>query len=288
MLSAVAALLPVLALAGAPVVVLESGVAPYRIAAQAAEKQLPGAIEVSPDDPALAAKLKDAPVVVAVGRPSLKAARAHVSAKPVIFCMVLGVTRVDLSGMVTGIPLEPSPNELLHRIRTVVPNAKNVGVVYDPHQSGYYIERAKTSAGAEGLTLYVAPVKDGAAARDAVDAMLGKVDALWLPPDVKLFTRELSTYILAKASENRLPLFGFLETYTDDGALAAVSSNYADAGDRAGKLAAQLAAKPEGERLPVPPPSYAPGDLSINLRTARALGIDVPQVALAGAVKVVR
>jgi putative tryptophan/tyrosine transport system substrate-binding protein len=284
MLSALVAL----ALAGSPVVVLEKNVGPYRVAAQAAEQHLPGAVEVSPDDPNLADKLKDAPVVVAVGRPSLKAARGHVSAKPVVFCMVLGVTRADLSGMVTGVPLEPSPNDLLHRIRAVVPSAKKVGVIYDPHESGYYMERAKTSAGAEGLTLYVAPVASGSEARDAVDAMQGKIDALWLPANVKLFSPELSSYILAKASENRLPLFGFLESYTIDGALGAVSSNYADAGDRAGQLAADIAAKPEGQRLPVPPPTYAPGDLSLNLKTAQALGIDVPQVAVAGAIKVVR
>jgi putative ABC transport system substrate-binding protein len=262
--------------AGGPVVVIEAGVEPYRVAAAAAEQRLAGARELDPADPELADKLKDATVVLAVGRKALKAAREHVAGKPVVFCMVLGVNRVDLSGTVTGVPLEADPAQVLTRIREVAPKVKKVGMVYSPAQSGYYLERARAAATAQGVTLVLAPVTDAGAARDAVDAMVGKIHALWLPPDPKLFSQELSAYVLGQAAENKLPLFGFGEGLTAEGALGAVSPDFADVGDRAGKLAAAIAAKPEGQRIPVPPPEYAPGALSLNLRSAGALGIDVP------------
>ncbi|MBS2031853.1 MAG: hypothetical protein JST54_28410 [Deltaproteobacteria bacterium] len=270
-------------IAAAPVVVLEHDVAPFRAAAEAAERRLPGAQEVDPADPALADKLKDASVVVAVGRKSLKAAREHVSAKPVIFCMVLGVSRMDLSGTVTGVPLEADPAAVLNQILTVLPHAKHVGLIFDPHASGLYLEHARAAAAAKGITLVLAPVSKGTEARDAFDAMVHKVDVLWLPPDPKLFTEELATYVLSEAAENKVPLVSFVESHTAQGALAAVSASFADVGDRAGQVAAGIAALPEDKRIPVPPPLYAPGELSLNLKSANALGIDVPPDAVSHA-----
>jgi len=222
-------------------------------------------------------------VVVAVGRKSLKAAREHVSARPVVFCMVLGVTRVDLSGTVTGVPLEADPAAVLDQILTVLPHAKHVGLIFDPHASGFYLEHARAAAAAKGITLVLAPVSKGTEARDAVESMIRKIDVLWLPPDPKLFTEELATYVVSEAAENKLPLMSFVESHTAQGALAAVSASFSDVGDRAGQLAASIAALPEEKRLPVPPPVYAPGELSLNLKSANALGVDMPPDALSHA-----
>src|SRR6185437_9639545 len=192
------------------------------------------------------------------GRKSLKAAREHVSSRPVIFCMVLGVTRLNQSSTVTGVPLEADPAAVLNQILTVLPHAHHVGLVYDPHSSGLYLEHARAAAAEKGITLVVAPVSKGTEARDAVEAMIRKVDVLWLPPDPKLFTEELATYVLSEAAENKVPLMSFVESHTAQGALAAVSASFAEVGDRAGKVAADIAALPEAKGLPVPPPAYAP------------------------------
>jgi len=267
-------------IAAAPMVVLERDVAPFRAAADAAEKRLPGAQELEPSDPALADKLKDASVVVAVGRKSLKAAREHVSSKPVVFCMVLGVSRMDLSGTVTGVPLEADPASVLNQILSVLPHTHHVGLIYDPHASGLYLEHARAAAADKNITLVLAPVSKGTEARDAVEAMIRKVDVLWLPPDPKLFTEELATYVLSEAAENKVPLMSFVESHTAQGALAAVSASFAEVGDRAGQVAATIAALPEDKRLPVPPPVYAPGELSLNLKSANAMGVDIPADAV--------
>lgn len=288
MVSALAALLPALALAGAPVVVVETRVAQYRAAAQAAEKHLPGAVELEPSDPALAEKLAAAPVAVAVGRKALAAAREHAGKTPVVFCMVLGLSRGDLSESVTGLPLESDPAQVLARIHALVPGARRVGVVYDPSQSALLMERAQKAAGELGLELVKASASSAAQARDKLEGMLDKADVLWLVPDPRLYTRELSAYLIDAAAERRVPLVGFLDSFTQAGALASVSPNYGDLGDRAGKLAKDLAARPEAKRLPVPPPSYAPGDLSVNLATARVLGLSIDSDALSGAAQVIR
>ena len=278
------------ALAGsAPVVVVESHVSQYRTAAKAAETHLPGAVEVEPADEALAAKLAGAPVVVAVGRKALSAARARAATDAVVvFCMVLGVTSADLGPASTGVPLESDPRVTVARIRQIAPAAKRVGLIYDPAGSALFVERARAAAAEAGLTLVATSVAGPAQVKGSAESMAGKIDALWLPPDPRVYTRELSAYLLGFASERKLPLFGFLESFTEAGALASMSPDYADIGDRAGKLAAEIAARPAASHLPVPPLAYAPGDLSINLNTAQALGLEIPASAQATAKRVMR
>jgi putative ABC transport system substrate-binding protein len=273
----------------APVVVVESHVAQYRTAARAAEAHLPGATEVEPGDEALGSKLAGASVVVAVGRKALAAARASASADAaVVFCMVLGVTSADLGRASTGVPLESDPRITVARIRQIAPGAKRVGLIYDPAGSALFVERARAAAAEAGLTLVATSVAGSAQAKSTAEGMAGKIDGLWLPPDPRIYSRELSAYLLGFASERKLPLFGFLESFTEAGALASMSPDYADVGDRAGKLAAEVAARPAASRLPVPPLAYAPGDLSINLNTAQALGLEIPASAQASAKRVIR
>jgi len=273
-------LIAAVAAASPPVVVLETKVEQFRVAAKSAEAHLPNAVEVEATAPDLEAKLQNAPVILAVGRRALNAAREHAGNTPVVFCMVLGVTKADFSTAVTGVPLEADPGAALAELRQVLPSAHKVGVVYEAAASALWIERARSAADAAGIQLVVKAVSGGGQARDAMESMAGNLDALWLPPDPKLYSRELSAYLLQQASERRLPLVGFLESFTEAGALASVSPNYADSGDRAGRLAAELLAKSVEKRVPVPPPVYAPGDLSLNLNTARALGIEVPAGAV--------
>src|SRR5947209_8781989 len=137
-------------LTGAPVVVVEANVTQFKLAAHAAESHLPGAVEVEPGAADLEAQLKQAPVVVALGRKALAVSREHAGNRPVVFCMVLGVGAADLAPNVTGVPLEADPKEVLARIRAALPAAKRVGVVHDPRATALLMERAKAAAGALG------------------------------------------------------------------------------------------------------------------------------------------
>ena len=58
-------------------------------------------------------------------------------------------------------------------------------------------------------------------------------------------------------------------------ALASVAPDYAEIGKRAARMVAELLGKPPEQRVPVPPPSGSPGALTINLKTARQLGLEI-------------
>lgn len=266
------------AVAAAPVILLEGRFPQYREAAAAAHRQLPDAQEVELQDPDVSEKLEKASLVVAVGQKALARAREEASV-PVVFCMVIGASRAALADHITGVPVEPDPVSVLRSIKAVVPAIRRLGVIYNPKSSELWVPEAQRAAAANGLALVTREVLSPAEVRDALDG-LGKIDALWLPADPKLYNKDLFAFLLSFCAERKLPLFGFLESFTEAGALASISPDYADVGERAGKLAAGLLARPLGKRLPVPGPVFAPGNLSLNLRTATVLGIDIPPEAI--------
>lgn len=271
-----------------PLVLVETKVAQYRDASAAVRRHLTGARELDPSDASAPEAIKAAPVVVAVGQKALNLATQHAAGVPVVFCMVLGASSRQLSGNVTGVPLEPDPAATLRHVKQVMPAAKRVGFIYNKTASELFGAEAQTAAAAEGFSLVTRTVSSAAEVKDAASGALGSIDVLWLPPDPRLFPREVFASVLASASEQRVPVFAFLGTLTEAGALASVHADYDDNGDRAGKLALEILSRPEGKRLPVPPPIFAPGVLTLNLKTAKALGIDVSSKAQSNAKSIIR
>ncbi len=263
------------AVAAPPLVLVEARVAQYREAAAGVRKQLPAAEEVDVDAPDLAERLAQTPLIIPVGQRALALAREKAPTTPLVFCMVLGVTTASLSPGVTGVPLESDPLAVLSHVHAIAPRAKRIGLVFNPASSDLLYAEATRAAAALGLTLVARPVSSASAVRSAVSGMAGSIDLLWLPADPRLFPKELVAFLLSFSAERNLPLVGFLDKLTEGGALASVSPDYGEIGERTGKLAAEILTRPEGRRLPLPPPVFAPGTLSLNLKTAKTLGIEI-------------
>ena len=275
-------------LAAAPLVLVDGKVAQYREAADQVQKQLAGASVVDTSDVALGAKLAEASVVVAVGQKAFGLASGKAGERPIVFCMVLGVHREWVSDRVTGVPLEPDPKDVLTRLRSVVPNAKRVGAVYNAQSSELWMAQAEKEAKLLGVNLVLKAIDSPTEVKPAVESMLSDIDILWLPPDPKLISKELFAFLLGACAERKIPLFGFLDSFTQAGALASVSPSYSDIGTRAGRLAAEIAARRSVHPEAVPEIAYAPGIFTLNLRTAAALGLQVPDATVAEAKQVYR
>lgn len=273
--------------ASPPLVLVEPKVAQYRMAADAAKKHLPGAVELDPSAAGVAERLASASVILAVGQKSFQMAREKAPGVPTLFCMVLGVKPSLLGPNVSGVPLESDPQVLLSHVKALYPAAKKVGVLYNPESSELLLSEAQRAAPGLGLTLVPRPVKEAGGVREAATGMSEGVQVIWLPPDPRLFSRELFSFLLGFSAERKIPLIGFLESFTQAGALASVSADYLDIGDRAGKLTADALARGSVARPPVGV-VFSPGVLTVNLKTARALGVDVPPKAIAGAKLVFR
>jgi putative ABC transport system substrate-binding protein len=274
--------------AGGVVAIADERVAQYREAMGAAKELLSTAKILDPNAADLAEQLKHAEpaVVLAVGQKALQAAKSAAPNVPTVYCMVLGAA--SASRTVTGVGLEVAPLGQLEQLKQVAPSAKRIGVIYEARASGAFIEEASKAAGRLGLTLVLKPVSDAKEVRGALSEIANGIDALWLLPDTHLITAEMFSFLLVTTLERQIALFGFLDSFTQAGALASVAPDYKESGRRAARLALELAAKPADARVPVPPPLPSPGALTVNMKTAKRLGIDIPAGVLGKARQVYR
>lgn len=278
------------ALAGNVTVLTDSRVLQYRSALTTAKEVLhnPQVLEVGAAD--LQAQLGQATaagtIILAIGQKALLVAQQ--AGATVVFCMVLGPAAVP-GRTVTGLRLEVAPEAQLAYFRRVHPALRRLGVVYNARNWATYVQEATQVAAAHGLSLIARPVADAREVRAAVSDMAGNhIDGLWLLPDPQLVTVEVFNFLLVFTLERKIALFGFFEDFTRAGALASVSPDYSAIGRLAGKLAAEIAARPVESRLPLPPSIASPGVLTINAKTAQQLWLDIPDDVLNSAAQVYR
>jgi putative ABC transport system substrate-binding protein len=277
------------AAAGGVLAVTDSRVPQYKEALAAAQGVLHDmtVVELRAADAAAQVKAAAPAVILAVGQKALQVAGAAAPQTPVVYCMVLGNAAVS-TRTVTGVRLEVAPATQLRHYKDVAPSARRIGVIYDPRASERYVDEALRAAGQIGLTLVAKPVSDARQVRSALAQIADGIDALWLTPDPALVSAEMFNFLLVFTLEHKIALYGFLDSFTKAGALASVAPDYRAVGGQAARMVRDLISRPAAERLPVPAPIPSLGELSINVKTAKQLGLEIPQSTLAKAQQVYR
>ena len=222
--------------------------------------------------------------LVAQGTPSVKALRPKAGAIPIVFTIVTdpvgqGMVKslAQPGGNVTGFTdFDPAMAgkwmELLSQVR---PKVSRVAVLFNPETApfaGQMLQAIGQAAPSFGIAVTAAPCGDDA----AIEQAIGAVDGAVALPD--LFNLVHRRAIVRAAARRRVPVVYFNRTFTAAGGLMSYGVDYADQFRRAGGyLDRLLKGVPAGE-LPVQQP--AEFDLSVNLRTARALGLELPQTLI--------
>ena len=233
--------------------------------------------------PALAADLVNQKVTVIFGDgpPAAMAAKQATATIPVVFTsgddqvksgLVASLSRPG--GNVTGVSilLGEMQAKRLELLRELIPSASVVGLLSHPRSSNEDTEAAARSI---GLQLYTAP----AATEDAVDAAFASFAARRV--DAVAWRKR----VLALATDLSLPTVCEDRGYATDGCLMSYGADISDAYRQAGIYVARLIRGEKPSDLPVMQPTKF--ELFINLKTAKALGLDVPPSLLARADEVI-
>jgi putative ABC transport system substrate-binding protein len=91
--------------------------------------------------------------------------------------------------------------------------------------------------------------------------------------------------IIALAAESRLPAIYSFRIFPIEGGLMSFAADYSDLFRRAAAFVDRILKGAKPALMPVEPPRKF--DLAVNLRTAKALGLSIPQTILASADKVI-
>jgi len=229
-----------------------------------------------------------ASVILTWGYTSLRAARAASSSIPII--MNAGIDPVKLGfagslarpgGNVTGITTLNSELQAkqVELVREVLPRARRVTAILDPTsgaQTGYF-DLVEAQARRLGIRFERADIRSADEIEPAVArAARGKSDAIYVIPSTML--QRYSRRIGELALKYRLPSFSYSAEYADGGVLLAYGVNRPATFRRAASYVDRILKGGSPAEMPIERSSEF--ELIVNLLTAKALDVKVPQTVL--------
>jgi putative ABC transport system substrate-binding protein len=248
--------------------------------------------------PAMAQELARIPVAVLAavgGNPSVMAAKAATSTIPTVFAMSGDPIKLGLAasfnrpgGNVTGVSvltttLEPKRLGLLHEL---VPKATTVAAFVNagfPGVEGQVqdLQHAATQVGLELHIIRISTDHDIEAAFETI--VRERIGALAVAGSPFFDTRR--ERIAELAARTRVPAIYHFREYAVSGGLISYSTDIREAHQQVGRYTAQILKGTKPGDLPIVLPSKF--ELVINLKTAKALGLEIPPTLLARADEVI-
>ncbi len=217
-------------------------------------------------------------LILVVGVLATTLAKEYITEIPVIFCLVINHERFNFKASnIVGISSEAATEDQFLAIKELLAGRKRLGVIYDPIQTENLVEEAIPLAQKHGFDLVTKKIASERDIEAALDAIINKIDVLWMVPDTTTITKDALSAVLKKAQKQRIPTFCTSSAIVKAGALASVSIDYTQTGFQAAKIAQSLLFHKE-ETLPgVRNPEKL--KWSLNTKTAKWLEIDIAPFA---------
>jgi putative tryptophan/tyrosine transport system substrate-binding protein len=233
-------------------------------------------------------------IIVTAGTAPVIAAKQATSIIPIVFAVMgdpvgTGVVAslARPGGNVTGLSNQSSDlaGKRLELLREVVPNLRRLAIMANVSGPVGVIEMSEGQLAAHTLGLEVTPLEIRRAEdiAPAIEALKGRADALYVVTEPLANTNRIRINTLALAA--RLPTMHGGREYVEAGGLMSYGANYSGQFRRAAELVDKIL---KGERpadIPIEQPTKF--DLVINLTTAKALGLTMPESFLARADEVI-
>jgi putative tryptophan/tyrosine transport system substrate-binding protein len=232
-------------------------------------------------------------VIVTWGTPIYATKRAT-AVIPIVFAIVADPVRTGLvaslarpGGNLTGLSTEHGEmaSKRLQLLREMVPNLRRVAIMGNASNpyAAEEMREIQQMASTLGLGAAISEVRQSEDILPAFQTLKGRADAVFLVPDA-LFNLQRDR-IAALALDARLPtMHGFREP-VDAGGLLSYGPDYLELFRRTADYVDKILKGAKPADLPIEQPTKF--ELVINLKTARALGLTIPQSLLQRADQVI-
>jgi putative tryptophan/tyrosine transport system substrate-binding protein len=227
-------------------------------------------------------------VIVALGTPAIVAAKKATSVIPIVFPLAsdpvgdgLVASLARPGGNITGLSNEQRDlgGKRLEVLREIVPNLARLAVLANPRNPTAMLNVREIQALAPRLGLGVIAVELGRAddIAPAIEQLKGRAQALYIVGDPFVLDNQFQIVTLALAA--RLPTIHNERGYVEAGGLLSYGPSFFDLFRRAGDDVDKILKGSKPADIPVELPTRF--ELVINLKTAKALGLTVPDKLLA-------
>jgi putative ABC transport system substrate-binding protein len=248
--------------------------------------------------PELAAELvRRQVVIIAVGGGGVTAlaAKDATSTIPIVFAFGTDPVKLGLvaslnrpGGNITGVSylaVELGPKRL-GLLREILPKAAAIGFLMNPGSPNTTFDLPDMEAAARtlGQQLIIANASNDLEIGTTFEALMQqRADALAIQADPFLFSRR--THLAALALRDKIPTIYFERDFAAAGGLLSYGTDFVDANRQAGIYAGRILKGEKPADLPVLQPTRF--QLVINIKTAKALGLEIPPKLLALADEVI-
>jgi putative ABC transport system substrate-binding protein len=233
-------------------------------------------------------------VIYAVTLPAALAAQRATKTIPVVFILVadpvatrLVATIAQPGGNITGFShlSDELAAKRLEILRETIPGLSRVAVLTNPSDAaGAQRTLVETKAAAARLNIAVWPIEARERGQLQVISSLDRsIDALILQPDALFFVER--TQIAELAMKQKLPVMGFNSLMVSSGVLVSYAPNILGLFRRSAVYVDGVIKGAKTAELPVELPTKF--ELFINLKTAKALNINISESFLSRADKVI-
>jgi putative ABC transport system substrate-binding protein len=202
---------------------------------------------------------------------------------PVVYTAITDPVAAELAskdktptGNATGTSDKLPIKQQLEMIRTMLPDAKTIGIMYTTSEinSVVAIDEYKDIAGEYGFEIVESAIATGADIPLAAQDLASKVDCINNLTDNTVVSA--LPVILSEANSNNIPVFGSEIEQVKIGCLATVGLDYYELGKQTGAMAAKIL-KGEAKASEMPFEVIEEGSFYANTAVAEALKIEIPQ-----------
>lgn len=215
-------------------------------------------------------------LIVVMGPLAAKFAKDNFPNIPTVFCMVLNsdVNAIKADNN-TGVSVDVRIKDQFTVLRNISKKIKRVGIIYTQPVNDPLIASARTIANDLGMSVVASGISGSQDIQKAMNDIIGKIDALWIPPDPSLYSDEVIRYIGSTSLTKLIPCFGPNERYVRSGAIFSMSFDPVEAGRTAGDLANKILQGTSPSKLQIQELQHP--KIIINTRAAGLLKLTIPK-----------
>jgi putative ABC transport system substrate-binding protein len=186
---------------------------------------------------------KNPDVIVAIATPSAQTVAAAARRSSIVFSAVTDPVGAKLvksmshpGKNITGVTDLTPIDKHMALVKRVVPNAKSIGVVYNPGEANSVtlVQLVKKFAPMHGMKVVEAGATKSSEVLSATRSLVGKVDAIYVPTDNTVISAFEAVVKVGYAA--KIPVIAGDTDSVKKGAVAALGFNYYDVGRQTGKI----------------------------------------------------
>ena len=212
-------------------------------------------------------------LILTVGRSALLAVR-DISEIPIVFLLVVAPEIIIKDhDNITGVNLDIPAGLQFDALSRLLPDARRIGVIYNTAHSALDIQQARRDR--PDLQFVALNAQSTREVPALLDELNGRVDLIWLQPDVTVTTPQILESYFNFSFQNKIPVLAFSEKYLKNGAAIVVTFDLDAMGEQAAVMAARIL-------LGTPVSGVPPADITrvktiVNPTVAKKLLLDITE-----------